>query len=475
MNVSKILDEVWPQLRPYQQDGIRYMMHRPHNLNWDDMGLGKTVCTLFTAIYKAREMFEARDYDGYQHPILICCPTKALFVWREEITKWFHLDSTIYWGTIAQRKKIDKHKAPFLITTYGMMKELSNSTWTGVICDEIHEVGILNQKTQTYAELCKLRGKINFSFLLTGTPIRQGVIDNFAPLHFVDGNVFQNYWQFVNTYCITIATAFGKDIQRNPRDIAAYRSMIGKYRLRRIKTEVLKDLPGKQRQAIPLQMTPIQAKAHHDMLEEYIYADDDSIVVSPNAMTAILRARQILVSPRLLGIDDDGVGLTYIKDEGRTLLESGKPFVVFTPFRQAIAIIADVIQELHLGTKIYTITGGLNPVEFARQWQGFQDPSNKNKVLLCVIKSGASFHATEAADCFFLGYEWDFNYNVQSEDRLCRMGQKNFVHCRYLLHEGTVDEQVKSRLNSKNDASNWIIGTDEQYKMMLRKVRAKID
>ena len=117
----------------------------------------------------------------------------------------------------------------------------------------------------------------------------------------------------------------------------------------------------------------------------------------------------------------------------------------------------------------------MNPVEFARQWQGFQDPSNKNKVLLCVIKSGASFHATEAADCFFLGYEWDFNYNVQSEDRLCRMGQKNFVHCRYLLHEGTVDEQVKSRLNSKNDASNWIIGTDEQYKMMLRKVRAKID
>ena len=102
-----------------------------------------------------------------------------------------------------------------------------------------------------------------------------------------------------------------------------------------------------------------------------------------------------------------------------------------------------------------------------------QDPST-NKVLLCVIKSGASFHATVASDCFFLGYEWDFNLNSQAEDRLCRLGQTNFVNCRYLLHKGTVDENVKERLNDKNNASNWIVGTEQQYQMMLKAVRAKV-
>ena len=70
--------------------------------------------------------------------------------------------------------------------------------------------------------------------------------------------------------------------------------------------------------------------------------------------------------------------------------------------------------------------------------------------------------------------KWDFNLNSQAEDRLCRLGQTNFVNCRYLLHKGTVDENVKERLNDKNNASNWIVGTEQQYQMMLKAVRAKV-
>ena len=95
-------------------------------------------------------------------------------------------------------------------------------------------------------------------------------------------------------------------------------------------------------------------------------------------------------------------------------------------------------------------------------------------MLISVIKSGASFHATEAADCFFLGYEWDFNLNCQSEDRLCRIGQKNYVTCNYFVHKGTVDEEVKMKLNDKNMSSNWIVGTEEQYRLMLKYVKGDV-
>ena len=478
--IDEMLQKTWDQLRPYQKEGIEIMKGRTHNLNFDDMGLGKTVSTLWTALYKSRDIFAAKQiYPDipYQQMILIVCPSKALYVWKNEIQNWFGYSSIIYTGTPKQRQKTREemfYTSAFVITTYGMLKELHEYAWRGIIADEIHEAGLLNHKTKTYDIFSKFYNKIVWSFLLTGTPIRQGVIDLYAPLHLVDSKVFANYWQFVNKYCIVIETPFGKEIQRNPVDIKGFRKILDRYMIRRLKSEVLKDLPGKQRQPIPLQMTPKQAKAHHDIMEEFIYSDEDALVVTQNAMSATLRARQVLVTPRLLGIDEDGAALEYLKAEGKNLLDIGKPFVVFTPFRSAIPIISDVIMGLGLATKIYTITGGLKPNEFANQWQGFQENSSSNKVLICVIKSGASFHATAASDCFFLGYEWDFNLNSQAEDRLCRLGQKDFVNCRYLLHEGTVDEDVKEKLNSKNDASNWIIGTEQQYQMMLKRVRAKI-
>ena len=477
--IDQILDKVWDQLRPYQREGIEIMKQRRHNLNFDDMGLGKTVSTLWTALYKSKGYIaeQQNKTEKYPHMILVVCPTKALYVWKNEIDNWFGYTSIIYTGTPKQREKLREGmfgESLFVITTYGMLKELQGYSWLGIIADEIHEAGLLNHKTKTYDNFSKFYNKIIWSFLLTGTPIRQGVIDLYAPLHLVDGKVFQNYWQYVNKYCIVIDTPFGKEIQRNPKDIANFRITLNHYMIRRLKSEVLKDLPGKQRNVIPLSMTKKQAKAHQDILEEFIYNDDDTLVVTQNAMSAMLRARQILVTPRLLGIDEDGAALEYVAAEGKNLLENNRPFVVFTPFRQAIPIIADVIKEMGLATKIYTISGGLKPSEFAQQWEGFQNNPSMNKVLICVIKSGASFHATTASDCFFLGYEWDFNLNSQSEDRLCRLGQKNFVNCNYLLHENTVDENVKERLNSKADASNWIVGTAQQYQMMLKKVRAKV-
>jgi SNF2 family DNA or RNA helicase len=307
---------------------------------------------------------------------------------------------------------------------------------------------------------------------MTGTPIRQGVIDLYAPLHLVDPNTFSNYWAFVNKYCITIQTPFGKSIERNPKNIPMFRQMLNKYMVRRLKSEVLKDLPGKQRNAVPLTMTPAQEKAYKSISQEMMYVDDVAAVIAPNQMTVDLRLRQLLVTPRLLGIDEDGAGFNYLSEVVPDLLLRQRPVVIFTPFRQAIPLLADLIKGWGLGTHIHTLTGGMTPVAFANEWQSFQDPKNKNKVMLCVIKSGASFHATESADCYFLGYEWDFNLNVQAEDRLCRLGQQNFVQCNYFVHDGdSIDENVKARLNEKQLSSDFIIGSEKQFREIMRKVR----
>ena len=463
-------EETYGRLRSYQKDAVAFMLEKPKTLEFDDMGLGKTVTTMTAALHRA--------IDKATFRLLVLCPTNALYVWQEEFRKWFDLETIMYTGTIAQRKKlrineVTPAKFRVVITTYGMLKEMKEYYWDVIIADEIHQAGLLRHTNQTYKNFAAVAAKTPIVYQLTGTPIRQGVIDLYAPLHIVDGETFSSYWGYVNRHCIVTVTPFGKEIERNPKNIPLFRDMLNRHMIRRLKSEVLKDLPGKQRNVIPLQMTPKQAAAHQGVMEDLYFADADTLIATPNKMTAVLRARQLLVTPRLLGIDDDGAALNYIREVGADLMVAGRPFVVFTPFRQALPIVAEIIKEIDPAITIFEVHGGMTPAAFANSWQGFQKHTSKKKVMLCVIKSGASFHATEAADCFFLGYEWDFNLNSQSEDRLCRIGQSNFVNCNYLLHRDTVDEIVKEKLNDKNAASNWIVGTDEQYQMMLRYVQPK--
>lgn len=474
MNNNLISSEQWQEtydkMRPYQKEAIQFMLQKPKALNFDDMGLGKTVVTLSSVLHRA---IGKEDFH-----ILVLCTTNALYVWQEELLKWFGIDPIMYVGTPVQRKKIMNNlikprRRDVIVTTFGMIKELYDLPWKAVIADEIHQAGLLKHTNITYKNFKKLTKDVPLLYLLTGTPIRQGVIDLFAPLHLIAPNRFKNYWSFVNRHCITTMTPFGQQIERNPKDIPGFRSLLDNYMVRRLKTEVLKDLPGKQRVTVPIQMTRKQAKAHQEIIEELYYYDkeEDTLIAAPNQMTAILRARQLLVSPRLVGIDEDGAALNYLKEVGADLIFANQPFVIFTPFRQALPIVVEILQEIDPAVSIHLIHGGMTPAAFANSWQSFEKPENKKKVMVCVIKSGASFHATEAAECFFLGYEWDFNFNVQSEDRLCRLGQEEFVTCNYLLHKDTVDEDVKNKLNEKQGAADWIIGSAEQYQMMLNRVK----
>ena len=472
MEIKNSWGDVYNKLRPYQKEAVDFMIANPKTLHFDDMGLGKTVTTMTATLHAAR--------NRHNFNVVVLCTTNALYVWQEEFMKWFGIEPVMYVGTPAQRKKIAQQYSKYsntglniVISTYGMMKELDAHSWDAIIADEIHQAGLLRHTNDTCKKFIAMSKDIPIIYLLTGTPIRQGVVDTFAPLHIIARNMFPNYWSFVNRHCIVTVTPFGKQIERNPRNIEGFRQLLSKYMIRRLKSEVLKDLPGKQRNTVVLKMSPKQEKAHNDIMKELYYADEDTLLVTPNKMSAVLRARQILVSPRLVGIDDDGASLDYLKEAGEALLTAHRPFVVFTPFRQALPLIADALREISPGITLHMIHGGMTPAAFANSWQDFQKPTIKNKVMLCVIKSGASFHATEAADCFFLGYEWDFNLNSQSEDRLCRLGQQNFVNCNYLLYKDTVDEDVKAKLNDKNDSSNWIVGTEEQYQMMLNRYKGR--
>jgi SNF2 family DNA or RNA helicase len=245
------------------------------------------------------------------------------------------------------------------------------------------------------------------------------------------------------------------------------------YMVRRTKPELisrgdLKDLPGKQRQSVELEMNSVQQEIFDAMMKDMFYVENNNVIIAPNHMVVDMRIRQLLACPRILGIDNNGIALDTIVETGSTLIDNGQPFVVFTPFRQAVTYIQKAVEDKIKNVRIYKIHGDMKPQDFAAQWKGFQSNPEKRKVMIIVIKSGSSFDAYAASYGFFLGYEEDFNLNAQAEDRLCRLGQHNFVNIYYMLHCGTIDEAIKARLNAKQEASDWIIGSDDRYNALLK-------
>lgn len=484
---SRVVDVVH-QLRPYQVGVFNTMVRDKRHLNYMDMGLGKTLVTM-TSVMRL-EAF----------PCIIVCPKSAMGVWQEELMKWYGEPSTLYVGKPKQRKEKLKEFAnqghKFIITNYSLIKELgetlgiiragktegsgtsgnnaSRTPHTGtkwrigaLVADEIQLGGLFNHKTQTYKTFKALCKEIDVVYLLTGTPYRKGVIDFFGPLSLVDRERFDSYWKYVNKYCMTIDTGFGKSIERNPKNVVQFRAMLREYASVLKKTDYLHELPGKQRQAIPVEMEGEQKRVYDELTEElYSITDGGELVMTPGVLSLTVRQRQLLVAPQVLGLESRGAAIDTLLEMGGELVEDRKPFVVFTPFRKAVPYIKDALIEKFGRIPVFEITGGLTTDEFTERWQGFQN-SRGPGVLICVIKSGASFHATRADTAFFLGYEWDFNQNEQAEDRLYRIGQKNMVNCYYLMHKGTVDEEVGQKLNDKKFTSELILSSEEKFTKML--------
>lgn len=468
-------------LKNYQVEGVRKMLTSRSLMQGDDMGLGKTLQTLVT--------LESQTDRG---PVIIFAPKFALAVWQDEISKWFGLESTIYDGTPAKRRNIwnawIKNPTPYLITNFAKIQEIGTMSgiqhkafkqppdktncgkvpWKAIVVDEAHMSGISNYKTNFYKAIKVLAKDIPSRYILSGTFVRKGCIDLFGPLSIINPNKFKNYWSYVNNYCVTIDGPFGKTIERNPANIKAFREMLSYYYIGRKKEDVLTELPGKRRQRLKVDMSANQRKVYQELTEELmtLIPDTGEFIVTPSTMTLILRLRQLLVSPELLGSGETGPAIDAIIEHSHLRLDANVPVCVFTSFRTAIPLLERAFKKEYPGIKIFKIQGGLSAEEFGQAWQSFQKETGP-RVLLVVIKSGASFQATAADTAYFLGPEWDVTLNLQAEDRLNRIGQKNFVNIFYVDYGTEVEGRVWQLLNEKAESADLITGTSNDFRRVL--------
>ena len=450
------------KLRDYQIDAVERITDRHRIILGDEQGLGKTV-TALTAIKRL-----VGDSGG----VLVLGPKVALGTWKDEVRKWLNEDAMIYCGDDPPhvRKELwhryQEEKPFLLVATYAMIEEIANQQagWQAVICDEYHKAGLMNHKSQTYRKFKRLRYR--FFIPVSGTPVRKGPQDLFAPLSLIDPYRFKSYWTFVNKHCIRIDDTFGYTIEARPKSPREFAEMLKPYLIRRTKKAVLKDLPPKTRQPLHLTMTPKQRRMYEDLAyHNMLHISDTRTIVCPNEAVKIIRLRQLLVSPQILGLKEKGAALEALPELIADSFDAKRPVAIFTPFKPGVECIERTIKEAKLTQKVYKIHGDMK-IPARETANAFQQEEDHRKVIVYTTTSGMSWDAYSASNAFVIGAEWTALDNVQAEDRIHRLGQQECVNIYYFIHDGTIDEAVMLRLDERQMASNWVLRTEDMLRLV---------
>ncbi len=435
------------ELRPYQAEGASFLAERKRALLFDEMGVGKTP----TTIAGAREA-GAQD-------VVVICPKVVLGVWKNQIQNWWgEASAIIYAGQPWQRtvawRRLEKASRPrFVIANYAQLPDLLERCrlWNTVIYDECHT--IKNHRSVGYGHAKQLRTR-NL-FLLSGTPVSAGPQDLWSYLHLIDPGKFSSYWNFVKEHCVTMPNGFGSLAILRPKNPSYTRAVLKPYMLRRLKKDVLTELPDKTRTSVPVYMSPKQQEFYDALANDMIVTFGESgVLMAPTVLSQMTRLCQLTTTPQLLGIDCPSAALEATRDLAQAELDAGHNVVIFTRFRQAIPHIQSALAGTEART--FVLQGGMTQTAFDATVQAF-DKAAGRKVLICTIQLGQGWDALTASAAIFLGFSFTPLHHTQSEDRLHRFGQRNPVVCYYIQTQGTLDQHILDILNQKTSWSNLIL------------------
>ncbi|MCA9459699.1 MAG: DEAD/DEAH box helicase, partial [Nanoarchaeota archaeon] len=328
-------------LRDYQKEGV-YWLHflKKYGFNGilaDEMGLGKTI--------QALTLMEM-EKDGV-NPHVVICPKSLIYNWENEIKKYFPDNRIlIVDGDMAKRKKIIKtaHNFDIVITSYSMLQKdyreylERNIKFNYQILDEAHYVKNMKTLSAKAVRLISSKGMI----LLTGTPLENNLDELYGTFDLIMPGYLGNKMEF--------SREFVSKIERNNMiALELLQAKIRPFILRRLKRDVLKELPPKVEQVVYNEMTNKQIAVYQEVLNR-VKADVNDLIEKQGfnksriqVLSALLKLRQVCNHPSL--IDDSFIGEENISGKYNQFMElleevtdSGKKVLVFSQFTSMLDI-----------------------------------------------------------------------------------------------------------------------------------------
>jgi SNF2 family DNA or RNA helicase len=448
---TKKLPKVNATLRPYQQYGYQWLSYlREKRLGGclaDDMGLGKTIqtITLLSEIYPKEKL-----------PTLVIMPKSLLFNWRNEVLK-FNPKISTYMYYADTRNVEDAVKSNLIFTTYAMLRidiELfKNVDFHYVILDESQNIKNMQSKTTKAVLMLKSKHKL----ALSGTPIENNLGELYSLFRFLNPAMFGSVQNFNDNYLIPI--------QKN-RDVDAIlelRKKIYPFILRRLKSEVLTELPDKIEQTLYVEMSEPQAKLYEQRRVFYQEAIKQQITTSSVERSqffifqAFNELRQIASLPET---KSDGKiaspKLELLAEQMLDAIANGHKVLVFVNYLAAIELVEEVLEKAAID--FVSMTGSTRDRQ--KLVDRFQNDLNCKAFVMTLKTGGTGLNLTAADMVFIFDPWWNVAAENQAIDRTHRFGQTRKVTAYKLIAQNTIEEKILQLQEQKKQLFDDVISAD---------------
>ncbi|KAH7890001.1 hypothetical protein F5I97DRAFT_1849278 [Phlebopus sp. FC_14] len=518
------------ELRKYQQDGVNWLAflakYQLHGVLCDDMGLGKTlqsICILASKhAERAKKYEETSSPDSVHLPSLIVCPPTLTGHWYYEILKYTeNLRPILYTGSSKERSKILTRLATkdVVITSYEVVRNdissLEDVNWLYCILDEGHV--IKNAKTKLTKAVKAIQAQ--HRLILSGTPIQNNVLELWSLFDFLMPGFLGTETSFNERFSKPILSnrdGKAKTGEAAALALEALHKQVLPFLLRRLKEDVLNDLPPKIIQDYYCELSDVQKTLYDDFSKSQAKAEVDGAVQSGpssaqtggqqhvfqslqylrklcNHPSLVLKTSSDAVksalakvgckvdnlsdiqhAPKLQALrqllTDCGIGgsSTITSDAGKTdptesISEPSGVFsqhraLIFCQMKQMLDIIENDLFKQHMPSVTYMrLDGGTDANKRHAIVQTFNSDPSIDCLLLTTHVGGLGLTLTGADTVIFVEHDWNPMKDLQAMDRAHRIGQKKVVNVYRLVTKGTLEEKIMGLQRFKLNIANSVV------------------
>lgn len=452
-------------LRGYQIEGFKWFATLSElgfgGILADEMGLGKTIQVITLLQYM-------HDNGKLDEPVLIVCPASLVYNWLEEFSRYApDLDVIPVEGLKIERNRIRREsKGKILLASYDMIRsdcaEFEKMRFSYLILDEAQY--IKNHTTKTTRAIKRLTASHRFA--LTGTPIENRLSEIWSIYDFLMPNFLGTYAYFMQKY--------ESEILGGDEDTAnRLQALLAPFLLRRLKDDVLSELPDKMESVIYVQLKEEQRKlydANEQELRETLnlqkrvnasrehrkngrrQSDRNRIEV----LAEITRLREIALDPSLVYEDYKGgsAKIDVIFELLDQAIDGGKKTLIFSQFTSYLDILKERLTKE--GIAFHVITGSTKKRERLDLVNSFN--SDDVPVFLVSLKAGGTgLNLIGASNVIHADPWWNAAAINQATDRAHRIGQTNEVNVYKLIAKGTIEERIEILQEKKTELADSIV------------------
>ncbi|CCD25091.1 DNA-binding ATPase NDAI_0E02740 [Naumovozyma dairenensis CBS 421] len=510
-------------LRKYQQDGINWLAflnkYGLHGILCDDMGLGKTlqtICIIASDQYLRQEDYEkTHSVETRKLPSLIVCPPSLTGHWENEFEQYSpFLKTIVYAGGPSARIPLRSHldSADIVITSYDVARNdlqiLGKYDYNYCVLDEGHI--IKNAQSKLAKAVKQLRA--NHRLILTGTPIQNNVVELWSLFDFLMPGFLGTEKMFQERFAKPIAASrnsktSSKEQEAGVLALEALHKQVLPFMLRRLKEDVLSDLPPKIIQDYYCELSDLQKQLYQDFAKkqknvvvkdventaeveskQHIFqalqymrklCNHPALVLSPNHPQLAqvksylkqtgLDLHDLINAPKLnalrnllfeCGIGEEDMERKSVPNQyltGQNVISQHRA-LIFCQLKDMLDMVENDLFKKYMPSVTYMrLDGSIDPRDRQKVVRKFNEDPSIDCLLLTTKVGGLGLNLTGADTVIFIEHDWNPMNDLQAMDRAHRLGQKKVVNVYRIITKGTLEEKIMGLQKFKMNIASTVV------------------